>query len=115
MACPAQHCRTAGADEEAAASADKQRAHLTGALTALRNVVEAHPKLSALLAARPALAPLLNCLDPICRCAWPAIQVVDVALAVGIQICVLSCIHLLGAAGRFQGGLDVRRCSVYVH
>lgn len=53
--------------EEAAEQVARQRAHLTGALTALRNVVEANPRLAALLASKPALAPLLNCLDPICR------------------------------------------------
>ena len=45
----------------------RERAHLNGALTALRNVVEANPRMAALLAAKPALAPVLNCLDPICR------------------------------------------------
>ncbi|KAK9807966.1 hypothetical protein WJX73_008492 [Symbiochloris irregularis] len=55
------------AGEEALSELGRQRAHLAGALTALRNVVEAQPRLAALLAARPALAPLLNCLSPICR------------------------------------------------
>ena len=45
----------------------RQRSHLAGTLTALRNIVEAQPRLAALLAAKPALAPLLNCLEPICR------------------------------------------------
>ena len=50
----------------------RQRGHLAGALTALRNVVEANPRLAALLAAKPALAPLLNCLEPVCRWAGMA-------------------------------------------
>ncbi|KAK9809260.1 hypothetical protein WJX72_012293 [[Myrmecia] bisecta] len=52
------------ADREAL---QRKRTHLVSALTALRNVIEAHPKLAALLASRPALAPLLNCIEPICR------------------------------------------------
>lgn len=50
--------------------AEHHRAHLTSALTALHHVVEAHPRLAALLAAQPALAPLLHCLEPICRQVW---------------------------------------------
>ena len=46
----------------------RQRGHLKGALAAMRNVVEVNPRLAALLAARPALSPLLSCLEPICRC-----------------------------------------------
>ena len=37
------------------------------ALRALGNLLDFTPKVAALLAARPAVAPLLSCLDPICR------------------------------------------------
>ena len=57
-------------DGEASEAMLRQREQLTAALTALRNIVEANPRLAALLAARPALAPLLNCLEPICRCCF---------------------------------------------
>ncbi len=47
----------------------QRRAHMKAALTALRHVVEAAPRLAGLLASRPALAPLLTCVEPVCRCA----------------------------------------------
>ena len=56
----------AAAEEEAERQA-RRREHLELALHALRNVLEAQPRLSALMASRPALAPLLACIEPICR------------------------------------------------
>jgi len=44
-----------------------ERGHLVSALNALLHVLEAHPRLAALMASRPALAPLLACIHPICR------------------------------------------------
>ena len=40
------------------------------ALRALGSLLDFTPKVAALLAARPAVAPLLSCLDPICRQAY---------------------------------------------
>ena len=59
----------AGGEEEAAQQL--RREHMLGALHALRNILEAQPRLSALMASRPALAPLLACIEPSCRyAAW---------------------------------------------
>lgn len=57
-----------GGDEAGAAAAAQRRAHLAAALAALRGVVEAHARLAALFASRSALQPLLNCIEPACRC-----------------------------------------------
>jgi hypothetical protein len=80
-----------GADQEAAAAAAEEaaalkREHMRGALHALRNILEAQPRLSALMASRPALAPLLACIEPSCRRAalplpllrWPVMCVLGV-------------------------------------
>ena len=45
-----------------------RRRHLVEALLAFQNVLEAHQRLAALMASRSALAPLLNCIEPACRC-----------------------------------------------
>ena len=52
-------------DPEAAAL---RRGHTESALTALRLLIEGNPRLAALMASRPALAPLLDCMEPSCRC-----------------------------------------------
>ena len=57
-------------DAEARKQRELKNAHLISAQNALLHVIEAHPRLAALMASRPALAPLLNCLHPVCR--WPA-------------------------------------------
>lgn len=46
---------------------DKDKANVVQALQALMNLLQAVPKLTALMASRPAIAPLLNCMEPICR------------------------------------------------
>lgn len=52
-----------------AAAVAQRRQHLESALTALRLLLEGNPRLSALMASRPALAPLLDCVEPSARCA----------------------------------------------
>lgn len=47
--------------------ASRRRQHLEMALIALRYIIQQRPRLSSLMASGPALAPLLNCVDPICR------------------------------------------------
>ena len=64
--------RQRGADaaagtEVSAEAAALQRVHLDSALTALRLLIEGNPRLAALMASRPALAPLLDCMEPSCR------------------------------------------------
>ena len=64
--------RQRGADAAAGVKVDPeaaalQRAHLDSALTALRLLIEGNPRLAALMASRPALAPLLDCMEPSCR------------------------------------------------
>ena len=44
------------------------REHLRQALQALHTVLDAQPRCAALLASKPALAPLLQCIHPFCRC-----------------------------------------------
>ncbi|CAD7701733.1 unnamed protein product, partial [Ostreobium quekettii] len=44
-----------------------QKRHFLQTLTALQNLFENVPRLMGLLAAAPALAPLLSCLDPVCK------------------------------------------------
>ena len=56
-----------GEQEQAAAAKARWREHLRQALTALHTVLEAQPRCAALLASRPALAPLLQCIHPFCR------------------------------------------------
>ena len=45
----------------------RSRQEVVQALQALINILQAVPKLTALMASRPAITPLLNCLEPICR------------------------------------------------
>ena len=64
--------RQRGADAAAGVSVEPEaaalrRAHLESALTALRLLIEGNPRLAALMASRPALAPLLDCVEPSCR------------------------------------------------
>lgn len=47
--------------------------HLHESLTALHAVIEAQPRCAALLASKPALGPLLQCILPFCRCAISAL------------------------------------------
>lgn len=61
-----QHLAPAAGDEcaaVAAAAAQRQR-HLLQALAALRGLLEAAPRLLGVLSTRPAIEPLLACLDP---------------------------------------------------
>lgn len=59
---------TAGrTDVEAERQGHLANDHLLAALKALLSLVEAHPRLAALMATRPAQAPLLSCLGPVCR------------------------------------------------
>ena len=46
------------------AAVQQQRHHLEAALTALRLLIEGNPRLLALMSSRPALAPLLQCIEP---------------------------------------------------
>ncbi|KAL0042756.1 hypothetical protein WJX79_009797 [Trebouxia sp. C0005] len=63
--------RADSGDEAGVASAkdqvDKDKADVVQSLQALMNILQAAPKVTALMASRPALAPLLNCIEPICR------------------------------------------------
>lgn len=87
--------------------AEKDRADVVQSLQALMNVLQAVPKLTALMASRPALAPLLNCIEPICRSAPQAylhpmlycIKPIPVCCcAAVIPMLVLHCVieHILG-------------------
>ena len=49
------------------AQSERGRADVVQSLQALTNLLQLVPKLTALMASRPALAPLLNCIEPICR------------------------------------------------
>lgn len=60
---------TGGIDAEAGRQRQLANDHLLAALKALLTLIEAHPRLAALMATRPAQAPLLSCLGPVCRCA----------------------------------------------
>ncbi|KAK9915634.1 hypothetical protein WJX75_001835 [Coccomyxa subellipsoidea] len=53
--------------DEAAETLKRERAHMSEAVLALRNILEAQPRLSALMASQSALSPILNCIEPICR------------------------------------------------
>ncbi|KAL0040215.1 hypothetical protein WJX77_000548 [Trebouxia sp. C0004] len=56
---------------------DKDKANVVQSLQALTNILQAVPKVTALMASRPALAPLLNCIEPICRRLQEAAEKVD--------------------------------------
>ncbi len=64
---------SAGADEvgvssqESAEDGQRRREHLSSALHALQTILEAQPRLSAIMASVAALAPICNCIEPICR------------------------------------------------
>ena len=45
----------------------RHREHLAAALHALQTLLEAQPRLSAIMASTAALAPFCNCIEPICR------------------------------------------------
>ena len=59
----------AGIPDDTEETLKRERAHMSEAVLALRNILEAQPRLSALMASQPALAPILNCIEPICRSA----------------------------------------------
>ena len=70
------YCRSSDhveeAQQEGAAAAkqaqsERDRADVVQSLQALTNLLQSVPKLTSLMASRPALAPLLNCIEPICR------------------------------------------------
>ena len=54
--------------------AERDRGNVLQALQALSNILQGVPKLTALMASRSALTPLLNCIEPICRSACPKSQ-----------------------------------------
>ncbi len=70
----------AGEAEEAAEGIRRERAHMSEAVQALRNILEAQPRLAALMASQPALAPILNCIDPICRSLFAPYNLLPYAL-----------------------------------
>ena len=82
---------TAGQSQQAERDNGQQisRQEVVQALQALINILQAVPKLTALMASRPAITPLLNCLDPICRLG--ACWMVDVVL--GLHACTWACTH----------------------
>jgi DnaJ family protein C protein 13 len=64
----------------------RRRRHLLECLAALRALLEAAPRLLGLLATRPALDPLLSCLQPACEMGhagplWPGSPVMPAALS----------------------------------
>jgi len=62
---------------------DKDKADVVQSLQALMNILQAVPTVTALMASRPALAPLLNCIEPICR--FAALQPLNDALPAAAQ------------------------------
>jgi hypothetical protein len=46
---------------------EKHWEHVAAALHALQTILEAQPRLSAIMASTAALAPICNCIEPICR------------------------------------------------
>ena len=67
----------------------RHREHLAAALHALQTLLEAQPRLSAIMASTAALAPFCNCIEPICRqacCVLPSQALVKIlALRLGIR------------------------------
>ena len=53
--------------QESTEDAQRRREHLSSALHALQTILEAQPRLSAIMASVAALAPICNCVEPICR------------------------------------------------
>ena len=53
--------------QKSAEDAGRRREHLSAALHALQTILEAQPRLSAIMASVAALAPICNCIEPICR------------------------------------------------
>ena len=62
----------AGEGKEKAEDLRRHREHLAAALHALQTLLEAQPRLSAIMASTAALAPFCNCIEPICRQVWHA-------------------------------------------
>ena len=60
-----------GNSNERAQELEKHWEHLVAALHALQTTLEAQPRLSAIMASTAALAPICNCIEPICRHARP--------------------------------------------
>lgn len=56
------------AAEDSSPEQARRREHLAAALLALQHAIEGHPRLSMLMASRPALVPLLEVLERSCRC-----------------------------------------------
>ena len=54
--------------EKAKEEARQDREHLAAALHALQTILESQPRLAAIMASAAALAPICNCIEPICRC-----------------------------------------------
>ena len=71
---------------------DKDKADVIQSLQALMNILQAVPRVTALMASRPALAPLLNCIEPICRfvALWPWNDVLPAA-AWSLHMVALCC------------------------
>lgn len=63
--------------DEPPPAAATRRVHLEASLAALRHLVEGTPRLAALMASRPALAPLLECVEPSVRCDFGCLTCVD--------------------------------------
>lgn len=59
-------CAVVGLDE-AAEKIARERGHMSEAVQALRNILEAQPRLAAIMASRPTLEPILDCIHPSCR------------------------------------------------
>lgn len=96
-----EEAATAAAAEEAAAL---RREHMRAALHALRNILEAQPRLSALMASRPALAPLLACIEPSCRRARAAPLLRCTCHVLGAQVQFLQTLTSSGSARTAASG-----------
>ena len=70
-----------GHSNERAQELEKHREHLVAALHALQTTLEAQPRLSAIMASTAALAPICNCIEPVCRHAHPDLSLSSFARA----------------------------------
>ena len=82
----------AAAAAAAAKGQDKGRAEVLQALQALTNILTAVPKLTALMASRAALTPLLNCIEPICRFEITCAVSQNPRARQYLSACLLSCL-----------------------
>lgn len=85
--------RQAGLSTAAATKGkDKGRVDVLQALQALTNILTAVPKLTALMASRAALTPLLNCIEPICRFGVTCAVSQNPRARQYLSACLLSCL-----------------------